>query len=106
MHLARQRLASLPAVSIDFSDHPLPNPRSLAPILPPKQVADQLIAGYFDFGLSTSRFMHQPSLIDLMDGIYNGEDCNPDDRSLACIVLALGSHYSNYTNSFCGFAAR
>ncbi|KAJ3569374.1 hypothetical protein NPX13_g6111 [Xylaria arbuscula] len=105
MHLARQRLASLPAVSIDFSDHPLPNPTSLAPILPPKHVTDQLIARYFDFGLSTSRLVHQPSLINIVDCIYNDEDCNPDDRALAYIVLALGSHYSNYTTSFCGFSA-
>ncbi|KAI0474426.1 hypothetical protein F4859DRAFT_92931 [Xylaria cf. heliscus] len=105
MQLAKQRLASLPAVSIDFSDHPLPSSGGLAPVLPPKATADQLISRYFDFGLSTSRLVHKPSLTNIIDQMYNGEECNPDDLALAYIVLALGSHYSNLKNTFCGFSA-
>ncbi|KAI1311140.1 fungal-specific transcription factor domain-containing protein [Xylaria venustula] len=105
MQLAKKRLASLPAVSIDFSDHPLPQSNSLAPVLPPKSTADQLITGYFDFGLSTSRVVHQPSLINIFDKLYDGEEGKPDDLALAYIVLALGSHYSSQTNPFCGYSA-
>ncbi|KAI0970977.1 fungal-specific transcription factor domain-containing protein [Xylaria arbuscula] len=105
MQLAKKRLASLPAVSIDFSDHPLPKSQSLAPVLPPKSTADQLIMGYFDFGLSTSRLVHKPSLINIVDKLYGGEECKPDDLALAYIVLALGSHYSSQTNLFCGYSA-
>ncbi|RWA12862.1 hypothetical protein EKO27_g2237 [Xylaria grammica] len=105
MQLAKQRLASLPAVSIDFSDHPLPHAKSPAPILPPKHITDQLITRYFDFGLSTSRLVHQPSLISIVERIYKGEDCKPDDLALAYMVLALGSHYSRHTDPFSGFSA-
>ncbi|KAI0442407.1 fungal-specific transcription factor domain-containing protein [Xylaria telfairii] len=105
MQLAKQRLLSLPAVSIDFSDHPLPHPKFLTPTLPPKATADQLIARYFDFGLSTSRLVHKRSLTDIVDRMYNGEECNSDDLALAYIVLALGSHYSNLRSNFCGFSA-
>ncbi|GAP89457.1 putative finger protein [Rosellinia necatrix] len=105
MQLAKKRLANLPAMSIDFPDDPLPCPAGLAAVLPPKDIADQLTARYFEFGLSTSRLVHKPSLIQIVDKIYSGEECKPDDLALAYIVLALGSHYSDHTSPFCGYSA-
>ena len=106
LQLAKQRLACLPAVSIDFSDHPLPSSRNFPPIMPPESVAHHLISTYFDFGLSTSRFVHQPSLIGVVDKMYQGEECERDELALAYMVLALGSHYSKQRSVFCGYTAR
>ncbi|KAI0425201.1 hypothetical protein F5Y09DRAFT_335179 [Xylaria sp. FL1042] len=86
IQLAKKRLSSLPAVSIYFSDHPLPR--------------ESCTIRYFDFGLSTSQLVHKPSLIDIVNKIYDGEECRPDDLALAYIVLALGSHYANQTSPF------
>ncbi|RSL89026.1 hypothetical protein CEP51_001450 [Fusarium floridanum] len=61
LHFARQKLSSLPSMSINFCGYPLTSSRSLPHVLPPKPISDELIRNYFDFGLSTSRFVHQPS---------------------------------------------
>ncbi|KAF9883561.1 hypothetical protein FE257_003200 [Aspergillus nanangensis] len=61
LNIAKQKLTSLPSMSIDFCDYPLFSSRALLQVLPPKEVADQLIKTYFNFGLSTSRFVHEPT---------------------------------------------
>lgn len=106
MQLAKQRLSTLPAMSINFADHPLACLGMFPQVLPPKDTADHLIRTYFNFGLSTSRFVHEPSLVATINRIYGGEECEPGNLALAYMVLALGSHYSNQKSSFCGYTVR
>lgn len=102
-------LSNLPAMSLQFVDHPLTESNTLPAILPPKKVADALVAGFFDFGLTTSRFVHKPSLMAILETLYSYDELNKleqDDLALVYMVLALGSRYSPVNNAFCGFAAR
>ncbi|KAI9035967.1 fungal specific transcription factor domain-containing protein [Aspergillus affinis] len=103
LQFAKQRLASLPSMPLDFSDYPLTNAGNLPSILPPKSVADDLIRDYFDFGLTTSRFVHKPSLLAVYEKIYNLEETfnpNQDDLALVYMVMATGSHYSKQNSVF------
>lgn len=109
LQYAKGRLASLPSMSIDFSDYPLSHSGKLPAILPPKSVADVLVHDYFNFGITTSRFVHEPSLFALYERLYNNEECdnpNQDDLALVYMVMATGSHYSKANTVFCGYAAR
>ncbi|KAL4880355.1 fungal-specific transcription factor domain-containing protein [Aspergillus karnatakaensis] len=108
LQFVKTRLASLPSMSLDFSDYPLGPLGSRPGFLPPKSIADTLLRDYFDFGLTTSRFVHEPTLRILYDRLYSSQDnvgLSPDERALVYAVLALGSHYSRTENVFCGFSA-
>lgn len=105
----KDRLASLPSMSLDFSDYPLAVPGKRPGILPPKAIADTLVRDYFDFGLTTSRFVHEPTLRAAYEKLYStqGDDgLGQDDVALVYMVVAMGSHYSQTNNAFCGFSAR
>lgn len=105
----KDRLASLPSMSLDFSDYSLAVPGKRPGILPPKAVADTIMRDYFDFGLTTSRFVHEPTLRVAYERLYStqGDDgLGQDDIALVYMVVALGSHYSQTSNVFCGFSAR
>ena len=65
LHFAKQKLTSLPSMTLEFCDYPLGWGDSLPRVLAPKEIADELVRTYFDFGLSTSRFVHEPSLCDI-----------------------------------------
>jgi hypothetical protein len=109
LQLAKARLASLPSMSLDFPDFPIVNTINLPATLPPKSVADTLIHNYFDFGLTTSRFVHQKSLWASYENLYsNNPDSlpNQDDLALIYMVMAIGSHYAHADTVFSGFAAR
>lgn len=105
----KDRLASLPSMSLDFSDYPLAVPGKRPGILPPKAIADTLVRDYFDFGLTTSRFVHEPTLRMAYERLYSTQgdgDLGQDDVALVYMVVAMGSHYSQTNNVFCGFSAR
>lgn len=109
LHYTKQVLAKLPSASIQFSDHPLGGPISSLAILPPKSVADEIISNFFDFGLTTVRFIHKPSLFAKYQSLYDAptsDAVSQDNTALVLMVMALGSHYSKQDNAFCGFAAR
>jgi hypothetical protein len=109
LQFAKQRLANLPSMSLDFQDHPIPESGTFCPVLPPRLVADGLVSQFFDFGLSTSRFVHRPSLEATCEKLYaNGElpAGGQGDMALIYMVLAIGAHYSTTTSSFSGFGAR
>lgn len=109
LQFAKQRLSNLPAMSLQFVDHPLTESNTLPAILPLKKVADTLVAGFFGFGLTTSRFVHKPTFMATFERLYSYDELNKleyDDLALVYMVLALGSHYSPVNNAFCGFAAR
>ncbi|BCS26908.1 fungal specific transcription factor domain-containing protein [Aspergillus puulaauensis] len=104
----KDRLASLPSMSLDFSDYPLAVPGKRPGILPPKAITDTLVRDYFDFGLTTSRFVHEPTLRVAYEKLYStqGDDgLGQDDVALVYMVVAMGSHYSQTNNVFCGFSA-
>ncbi|RSL64123.1 hypothetical protein CEP53_004216 [Fusarium sp. AF-6] len=108
LHFAIQKLSSLPSMSIDFCDYPLTGSGSLPHVLPPKPIADELIRNYFDFGLSTSRFMHQPSFqesYELLYGVCGGGELNQGTLALVYMIMALGSHYSSTNNMWYGYSA-
>ncbi|KPM36781.1 hypothetical protein AK830_g9787 [Neonectria ditissima] len=109
LQYAKQKLASLPSVSIHFYDSPLERCNDFASILPPKPVSDELMRSFFDFGLTTSRFVHEPSLRKAYESLYENGNANDelgwDTLALIYMVLALGSHYSKLTNMFCGYTA-
>lgn len=106
LHRAKQKLASLPPMSINFTDYPLVNSGKLSPILPPKTVADGLIRTYFDFGMTTSRFVHEPTLAVSYEKLYGDDEIAGDEKALVLMVLAIGSHFSQSRSRFCGYAAR
>lgn len=109
LHFARQKLSSLPSMSIDFCDYPLAGSGSLPHVLPPMPIADELIRNYFDFGLSTSRFVHQPSFQESYEQLYGvgaGGELNQGTLALIYMIMALGSHYSSTNNMWCGYSAR
>ncbi|KAL0934746.1 fungal specific transcription factor domain protein [Colletotrichum truncatum] len=108
LHMAKQKLASLPSMSIHFSDYPLAESGNLPPVLPPKPTADKLVRTFFDFGLTTSRFVHEPSLMESFEKLYNDGDVdslNDDILGLVYMVMTLGSHYSRVNNMYCGYSA-
>ena len=88
---------------LDFPDFPIVNTIDLPTTLPPKPVADSLIHNYFDFGLVTSRFVHQKSLWASYENLYSG---NPDGLALIYMVMAIGSHYGHTDTVFRGFSVR
>ncbi|KAF9876938.1 fungal specific transcription factor domain protein [Colletotrichum karsti] len=107
LHMAKQKLASLPSMSIRFSDYPLAESGDFPPIIPPKHIADKLLRVFFDFGLTTSRFVHEPSLVESFEKLYNDGQCdglNNDNLALIYMVMTLGSHYSRVENMYCGYA--
>lgn len=109
LHFARQKLSSLPSMSIDFCDYPLAGSGSLPHVLPPKPIADELIRNYFDLGLSTSRFVHQPSFLETyvkLYGLGSEGELNQGTLALIYMVMALGSHYSSTNNMWCGYSPR
>lgn len=96
-------------MSIDFCDYPLAGSGSLPHVLPPKPIADELIRNYFDFGLSTSRFVHRPSFQESYEQLYgvgSGGELKQGTLALIYMVMALGSHYSSTNNMWCGYSAR
>lgn len=96
-------------MSLKFSDYPLAYSGKLPGILPPKTVADDLVRNYFDFGIATSRFVHEPSLLASYKLLYNNMEClEPcqDDLALIYMVMATESHYSITNTVFLGFSAR
>ncbi|KAF3810495.1 Thiamine repressible regulatory protein thi1 [Colletotrichum gloeosporioides] len=108
LHMAKQKLARLPSMSIHFSDYPLAESGNLPPILPPKPIADKLIRTFFDFGLTTSRFVHEPTLMESFEKLYSdgeGDSLNNDSLALIYMVLTLGSHYSRVNNMYCGYSS-
>ncbi|KAJ3961508.1 hypothetical protein N0V92_001781 [Colletotrichum tropicale] len=108
LHMAKQKLARLPSMSIHFSDYPLAESGNLPPILPPKPIADRLMRTFFDFGLTTSRFVHEPTLMESFEKLYSdGQDDSLSNDTLALIymVLTLGSHYSRVNNMYCGYSS-
>ncbi|KAJ4288899.1 hypothetical protein N0V90_011240 [Kalmusia sp. IMI 367209] len=109
LHYTKQKLASLSTVPILFSDYPLAGSDTLPPILPSKVIADDIVRNYFDFGLTTSRFVHERSLLDQYERLYSDtqtEKISADNAALVYMVMALGSHYSKHNNTFCGYASR
>lgn len=107
--MAKQKLARLPSMSIHFSDYPLAESSNLPPILPPKPVADRLVRTFFDFGLTTSRFVHEPTLMESFEKLYSdGRDDSLSNDTLALIymVLTLGSHHSRVNNMYYGYSSR
>ena len=109
LQFAKQKLSKLPSISIHFSDDPFTGPECQAAILPPKHIADELVRNFFDFGLTTSRFVHEPSLMNYYNQLYaiaSGTDLSQDNVALVYMVLALGSHYSKKTDHFRGYNAR
>ncbi|KAF4967221.1 hypothetical protein FSARC_5200 [Fusarium sarcochroum] len=108
LHFAKQKLSSLPSMSIDFCDYPLTGSGSSPCVLPPKAIADELIRNYFDFGLSTSRFVHQPSFRESYEQLYGvnaGVGLDHGTLALIYMIMALGSHYSKVNNTWCGYSA-
>ncbi|KAI8263722.1 fungal specific transcription factor domain protein [Colletotrichum sp. SAR11_239] len=108
LHMAKQKLARLPSMSIHFSDYPLAESGNLPPILPPKPVADKLMRTFFDFGLTTSRFVHEPTLMESFEKLYSdgqGDSLNNDSLALIYMVLTLGSHYSRVNDMYCGYSS-
>ncbi|KAJ0321422.1 hypothetical protein Brms1b_002783 [Colletotrichum noveboracense] len=108
LHMAKQKLARLPSMSIHFSDYPLAESGNLPPILPPKPIADRLMRTFFDFGLTTSRFVHEPTLMESFEKLYSdgqGDSLNNDSLALIYMVLTLGSHYSRVNNMYCGYSS-
>ncbi|KAE8308235.1 fungal-specific transcription factor domain-containing protein [Aspergillus transmontanensis] len=108
LQLVKARLASLPSMSLNFPDYPLVNSTNSPATLPPKSIADTLIHNYFDFGLTTSRFVHKNSLLASHENLYsNNPDSLPsqDDRALVYMVMAIGSHYAQANTVFSGFSA-
>lgn len=96
-------------MSLDFPDFPIVNTINLPATLPPNSVADTIIHNYFDFGLTTSRFVHQKSLWASYENLYsNNPDSlpNQDDLALIYMVMAIGSHYAQADTVFSGFTAR
>jgi hypothetical protein len=109
LQFAKDRLARLPSMSLNFSDYPLTYSGKLPGILPPKSIADNLIRNYFDFGIATSRFVHEPSLFASYKLLYSNLECQEpcqDDLALVYMVMATGSHYSTTNTIFLGFSAR
>ncbi|KAJ5016765.1 putative transcriptional regulatory protein [Colletotrichum sp. SAR 10_99] len=108
LHMAKQKLARLPSMSIHFSDYPLAESSNLPPILPPKPIADKLMRTFFDFGLTTSRFVHEPTLTESFEKLYSdgqGDSLSNDSLALIYMVLTLGSHYSRVNNMYCGYSS-
>ncbi|KAI8313844.1 hypothetical protein K4K61_006470 [Colletotrichum sp. SAR11_59] len=108
LHMAKQKLARLPSMSIHFSDYPLAESGNLPPILPPKPVADRLMRTFFDFGLTTSRFVHEPTLMESFEKLYSdgqGDSSNNDSLALIYMILTLGSHYSRVNNMYRGYSS-
>ncbi|CAH0031064.1 unnamed protein product, partial [Clonostachys rhizophaga] len=107
LQFAKQKLASVPSMSIDFCDYPLTAPAGPS-VMPPKQIGDLLLQTFFNFGLSTSRFIHQPSLTEDYEKLYDPvsiAELGTDKLALIYMVMALGSHYSTLQNMWCGYSA-
>ncbi|OQV11028.1 Fungal specific transcription factor domain-containing protein [Cladophialophora immunda] len=108
LHIVKQRLARLPSMSLDFSDYPIAETGKFPSILPPKSIADALVRNYFDFGLTTSRFVHRPTLEATYEKLYLTEEWSSmgqGELAVVYMVLAMGSHYSDTNSVFTGFSA-
>jgi hypothetical protein len=110
LQYTKQKLASIPSMSIYFVDSPFPKLEESDWILPPKPIADELMHSYFDFGLTTTRFVHEPSMRQIYETFYGHLDARKelgsDVIALLYMVFALGSHYSKLENLFCGYNSR
>lgn len=83
-----------------FGDAPLPEFDPTFFVLPPKDEAQKLVARYFDFAAPTHRFLHRPSVEQLLDEFYetqgnmkNRED-SPAKSALLLVVMAQAKAYS------------
>ncbi|KAF2640332.1 hypothetical protein P280DRAFT_401545 [Massarina eburnea CBS 473.64] len=83
-----------------FGDAPLPEFDPTFFVLPPKADAQKLVGRYFDFAAPTHRFLHRPSVEQMLDEFYetqgnmrNKEDA-PSKTALLLIVLAQAKAYS------------
>ncbi|VUC36238.1 unnamed protein product [Clonostachys rosea] len=107
LQYTKQKLASIPSMSIYFVDSPFPKLEESDWILPPKPIADELMHSYFDFGLTTTRFVHEPSMRQIYETFYGHLDARKelgsDVIALLYMVFALGAHYSKLENLFCGY---
>lgn len=109
LQLAKGRLASLQSMSLDFPDYPIVSQSSFPAALPPKSIADKIVHNYFDFGLTTSRFVNRNHLLASYENLYSDDSDSPpsqDELALIYMVLAIGSHYSPTITTFSGFSAR
>lgn len=109
LHFAKDKFASLPSMSIHFHDFPLVSSGKYMPVLPPKTIGDDIVHTFFDFGLTTSRFIHEPSFLSRYEAMYDtsvSQAVGAEDASLICMVMALGSHYSSENDAFRGYSAR
>ncbi|KAB8216962.1 fungal-specific transcription factor domain-containing protein [Aspergillus novoparasiticus] len=83
LQLVKARLASLPSMSLNFSDYPLVISTKFPATLPPNLLASH-------------------------ENLYsNNPDSLPsqDDRALVYMVMAIGSHYAQANTVFSGFSA-
>jgi len=108
LNLAKQKLTGIPVLSIDFCDYPLGGIPNSPRVLPPKNIAEGLVRSFFDFGLSTSRFVHEPSFRENYEILYtnNPGSLQTDELVLIYMIFALGSHYSRVTDIWNGYSAR
>ncbi|KAF2012015.1 hypothetical protein BU24DRAFT_465587 [Aaosphaeria arxii CBS 175.79] len=83
-----------------FGDAPLPNCDPTFFILPSKTTGQQLVERYFDFAAPTHRFLHRPSIENILDEFYRtqGEMLNKEDApaksALLFIVFAQAQAYA------------
>ncbi|KAF1963861.1 hypothetical protein CC80DRAFT_396787 [Byssothecium circinans] len=83
-----------------FGDAPLPEFDPTFFVLPPKADAQKLVGRYFDFAAPTHRFMHRPSVEQMLDEFYEtqgnmrNKDDAPSKTALLLIVLAQAKAYS------------
>ncbi|KAF2876697.1 fungal-specific transcription factor domain-containing protein [Massariosphaeria phaeospora] len=95
-----------------FGDAPLPEFDPTFFVLPPKADAQRLVERYFDFSAPTHRFLHRPTIENLLDEFYDtqGEMRNKEDAAaktaLLLIVFAQSQAYMPPGNTTIDNSAR
>ncbi|KAG7055825.1 finger protein [Colletotrichum scovillei] len=83
----------------NFGDRPLLGQDSSFAILPPKTVAVSMVRRYFDFGATTHRFLHRPTIQSWLEELYetNGFMLYKESaRSQTALLFMVFAHSNSY----------
>jgi hypothetical protein len=105
--LSHQRTASSSESSIfTFGDLPLPELDSTHfLILPPRSVAEELLARYFEFASATHRYLHRGTVEEWLSALYDTHGSmrgHTDARSKTAVLLMVFAHAENFPKSRAG----
>jgi hypothetical protein len=88
--------------SLSFRDQSFNQQLSTPLILPPLEIAEQLVIQYFEFSSPTYRFLHRPSVLHSLRILYDDYDHLNSDPAMYSIVFMCCAWAANSSSSMKG----